>query len=87
VNGMEVYAHVAWANKVEKLMKAILDTNNLLVVGCRQQLPLTLKALVSNSHDMWTTFCGAVHTIWPLDIEEKERQKKQTRIEGELQHV
>jgi len=35
VNGMEVYAHVAWANKVEKLVKAIPDNNNLLVVGCR----------------------------------------------------
>ena len=35
VNGAEVYTHVAWANKVEKLAKAIPDNNNLLVVGCR----------------------------------------------------
>jgi hypothetical protein len=34
VNGREVYAHVAWANKVEKLVKVIPDNNNLLVVGC-----------------------------------------------------
>ena len=34
VNGTEVYAHVAWANRVEKLAKAIPDNNNLLVVSC-----------------------------------------------------
>ena len=34
VNGTEMYTHVAWANKVEKLVKAIADNNNLLVVGC-----------------------------------------------------
>ncbi|KIK04872.1 hypothetical protein K443DRAFT_4233 [Laccaria amethystina LaAM-08-1] len=88
VNGVEVYAHVAWANKVEKLAKAIPDNNNLLVVGCRRQLPPTLKALVSSSHDTWAAFCGAVRTIRPLDIEEeKEKQDKQARIEGELQRV
>lgn len=31
VNGAEVYAHIAWANQVEKLAKAIPDNNNLLV--------------------------------------------------------
>ena len=88
VNGVEVYAHVAWANKVEKLANAILDNNNLLVVGCRRQLLPTLKALVSSSHDMWATFCKAVCAIRPLDIEEeKEKQGKQARIEGELQRV
>ncbi|KIJ90313.1 hypothetical protein K443DRAFT_15340 [Laccaria amethystina LaAM-08-1] len=66
VNGREVYAHVAWANKVEKLV----------------------KALVNSLHDTWTTFCGAVRAIRPLDIEEqKERQEKQTWMEGELQRV
>ena len=88
VNGTEVYSHVAWANKIEKLAKAIPDNNNLLVVGCRRQLPPTLKALVSSSHDTWTAFCGAVRAIRPLDIEEeKEKQDKQARIEGELQRV
>ena len=88
VNGVEVYAHVAWANKVEKLANAILDNNNLLVVGCRRQLLPTLKALVSSSHDTWATFCKAVRAIRPLDIEEeKEKQGKQARIEGELQRV
>lgn len=73
---------------MEKLAKAIPDNSNLLVVGCQQQLPPTLKALVSSSHDMWMTFCMAVHTICPLDIEEKkEKQDKQAQIEGELQHV
>jgi hypothetical protein len=88
VNGTETYAHIAWANKVEKLARAVPDNNNLLVVGCRRQLPPTLKALVSSSHDTWTSFCTAVRAIRPLDIEEeKERQDKQTRIEGELQRV
>jgi hypothetical protein len=88
VNGAEVYAHVTWANQVEKLAKAIPDNNNLLVVACRRQLPPTLKALVSNTHDTWAAFCGAVCNIRPLDIkEEKERQSKQTRLEEELQRV
>lgn len=88
VNGVEVYAHVAWANKVEKLAKAIPDDNNLLVVGCRRQLPPTLKTLVSSAHDTWATFCTAVRTVRQVDIEEeKERQDKQTKIEGELQRV
>jgi len=88
VNGVEVYAHVAWANKVERLAKAIPDTNNLLVIGYRRQLPPTLKALVKSSHDTWLSFCNAVHTIQPLDIkEEKERQEKQAWIEGKLQCI
>ncbi|KIJ95436.1 hypothetical protein K443DRAFT_683019 [Laccaria amethystina LaAM-08-1] len=88
VNGAEVYAHIAWANRVEKLAKAIPDNNNLLVVGCRRQLPPTLKALVSSAHDTWTTFCTAVRAIRPVDIEEeKEKQNKQARIEGKLQRV
>ena len=87
VNRVEVYAHIAWANKVEKLAKAIPDNNNLLVVSCRRQLPPTLKALVSSSNDTWISFCAAVRAIRPLDIEEKEKQSKQARIEGELQRV
>ena len=87
VNRAEVYTHVAWAKKVEKLAKAIPD-NNLLVVGCQRQLPPTLKALVSSAHDTWMTFCVAVRAIKPVDIEEeKEKQEKQARIEGELQPV
>ena len=35
VNGVEVYARIAWANKVEKLAKVIPNDNNLLVVSCR----------------------------------------------------
>ena len=88
VNRVEVYAHVAWVNKVEKLANAIPDNNNLLVVSCRRQLPPTLKALVSSSHDTWANFCKAVRAIRPLDIEEeKEKKGKQARIEGELQQV
>jgi hypothetical protein len=39
VNGAEVCAHIAWANRVEKLAKAIPDNNNLLVVGCCNNYP------------------------------------------------
>jgi len=70
VNRVEMYTHIAWANKMEKLAKAIPDNNNLLVGRCRQLLPPMLKALVSSSNDTWTTFCTAVCTVKPLDIEE-----------------
>jgi len=47
-----------------------------------------LKALVSSSNNTWASFCTAVHVVRPLDIEEeKEKQGKQARIEGELQCV
>ena len=62
-NGIELYSHVAWVNKIEKLVKAIPDNTNLLVVGCQRQLPPTLKALVSSLHDTWATFCGVVRAI------------------------
>ena len=43
---------------------------------------------MNSLHDTWKTFCDAVRAVRSLDIEEeKERQEKQTRIEGELQHV
>ena len=35
VNRVEVYTHIVWANKVEKLANTIPDNNNLLVVGCQ----------------------------------------------------
>jgi len=35
VNGADMYSHIVWVNKVEKLAKVIPDNNNLLVVGCR----------------------------------------------------
>jgi hypothetical protein len=43
---------------------------------------------VSSSNDTWASFCTAVHAVRLLDIEEeKEKQGKQARIEGELQRV
>ena len=43
---------------------------------------------MSSSNHTWTSFCTAVHAIIPLDIEEeKEKQSKQARIEGELKRV
>jgi len=85
---LHINTHVAWVNTVEKLVKAIPDNNNLLVVGCWWQLPPMLKALVSSSNNTWTVFCMAVWAIRPLDIEqEKEKQDKQARLEGELQRV
>lgn len=35
VHGVEELAHVVWANKIEKLAAAILDTNSLLISSTR----------------------------------------------------
>ncbi|KAF8064947.1 hypothetical protein FPV67DRAFT_1419562, partial [Lyophyllum atratum] len=66
VNGIEVYTHVAWADKVERLAKAIPDDNNLLVQATRSGMAPSLKALVPHSHNTWATWrSSGVRTYRP----------------------
>ncbi|KAG6823650.1 hypothetical protein H0H92_009536 [Tricholoma furcatifolium] len=51
VNGVEVYTHFAWADRVERLAKAISDTNNLLVKGTRDGMAPSLRSLVPHTMD------------------------------------
>ncbi|KAG5633384.1 hypothetical protein H0H81_008265, partial [Sphagnurus paluster] len=45
VGGIEVYTHVAWADKIERLAKALSDNSNLLVQSMRDNMAPSLKAL------------------------------------------
>ena len=59
VNRTDVYTHVTWANRVEKLVNAIPDNNNLLVVGCWWQLPPMLeRCQVTHTHIDTEHGCG-----------------------------
>ncbi|GLB45242.1 hypothetical protein LshimejAT787_2100020 [Lyophyllum shimeji] len=75
VNGIEVYTHVAWADKVERLAKAIPDDNNLLVQITRNSMAPSLRALVAHSHNTWATFCRAVREVDVNELREKKDEK------------
>jgi hypothetical protein len=45
VHRVEEFAHIIWANKIEKLAAAIPDTNGLLISSTRKAMP---KALVTD---------------------------------------
>ncbi|KAG6823441.1 hypothetical protein H0H92_010200, partial [Tricholoma furcatifolium] len=62
VKGVEVYSHVAWADRVERAAKAIPDTNNLLVKSTQLHMPPTLCAL-------WTLASQATQTPARTDTE------------------
>lgn len=83
--GIEEHAHIAWANKVEKLANAIPDRDNILVPSFRKKLPPTLKALVDSKHNTWSTFCKAIRDIPSADmLEKKEEVAQRQRMEEEL---
>ena len=56
IGAEEELSHVVWADKVERLVGDIPDTNNLLVTSTRQKLPkpltklIGLKAMTSTLH-------------------------------------
>ncbi|KAG6808845.1 hypothetical protein H0H92_002614, partial [Tricholoma furcatifolium] len=88
VKGVEVYSHVAWADKVERAAKTIPDTNNLLVKSTRLNMPSTLRALVPASKSTWKTFCDAVRAVDIADMKEMKEEKQRTRkLEDEIRDL
>ncbi|KAG6807185.1 hypothetical protein H0H92_008484 [Tricholoma furcatifolium] len=88
VNGVEMYSHVAWANRVERLAKAIPDNDNLLVRGTRNSMPAPLKALIPASINTWTAFCNAIRTVDITELKEKREERERTRkLEEEVQQL
>ncbi|KAG6824422.1 hypothetical protein H0H92_006929, partial [Tricholoma furcatifolium] len=88
VKGVEVYSHVAWADKVERAAKAIPDTNNLLVKSTRLNMPPTLRALVPASKSTWKAFCDAVRAVDIADMKEMKEEKQRTKkLEDEIRDL
>ncbi|KAG6852656.1 hypothetical protein C0991_010150 [Blastosporella zonata] len=88
VNGREIHAHIAWADKAQHAANAIPDSNNLLVKMTRDNCPPLLKALVPASHKTWTAFFNAVCTINIDNLRERiEREKHDKDIENKLRRL
>ncbi|KAG6808651.1 hypothetical protein H0H92_003386 [Tricholoma furcatifolium] len=75
VNGVEMYSHIAWADKVERLAKAIPDDNNLLVRATRDNMAPSLRSLVPHSNNTWSTFCAAVRNVSVAKLKEKKAKR------------
>ncbi|KAF5380193.1 hypothetical protein D9615_006239 [Tricholomella constricta] len=88
VNGTEVWTHVAWADKVERLAKAIPDDNNLLVQTTRDGMAPSLKALVPRSNNTWATLCQAVRSVEVVELKEKKEEgEKNRKMEADLKEL
>lgn len=46
VEGIEELSHVVWANKLERVSKALKDDSGLLIPNVRRSMPRALKLLV-----------------------------------------
>ncbi|KAG5634308.1 hypothetical protein H0H81_002465 [Sphagnurus paluster] len=88
VGGIKVYSHIAWADKVERLAKAIQDDGNLLVQNSRDNMASSLKSLVPHSNNTWTLFCQFVWTVSLIELRKKKDECAcQKKIEDDLNAI
>jgi hypothetical protein len=78
-NGVEELAHVAWANKVERLATAVPDTSSLLIGNVRKRMPKVLQKITGSGHATWASFCNAIRTATPAQIEDAKEEEKEAR--------
>jgi len=79
VHGVEEFAHVVWANKIEKLAAAIPDTNGLLISSTRKAMPKALQKVTGSTHTDWTAFCKSIRTATLTQIDEAKEEEKEAR--------
>jgi hypothetical protein len=79
IQGVEEFAHVVWADKIEKLATAIPDTNGLLIGAIRKTMPKSLQKVVGSGHKNWAAFCAAVRTATLTEIEEAKAEEKEAQ--------
>jgi len=85
VDGVEEFSHVVWADKLERISKALKDDSGLLIPTVRKSMPRALKLLVGTQHRTWPTFCNAIRKVSITELEEKleiedEQREIQTTI-------
>ena len=88
--GIEVWTHVAWADK----MAALASEANLLaktthIWQVRDRLPEAIKEVVKSTHADWTTFLQAVRDVELQHIRDaveksKKREKEKLAVENRL---
>jgi hypothetical protein len=79
VQGVEEFAHVVWAHKIERLATAIPDTNGLLIGAVRKAMPKSLQKVIGSSHKDWGSFCKAVREASLTEIEEAKAEEKEAQ--------
>ena len=62
--GKEVYAHIAWADNMETIIRgAKLETATTYIGHVRRDLPKLLKEKIGTAHDDWAAFLQAVRDV------------------------
>ncbi|CAA7271057.1 unnamed protein product [Cyclocybe aegerita] len=78
VDSVEEFSHIAWADKVERLVGAIPDNTGLLITETRKNLPRVMRKLVGSGHITWKVFCDAVCAISIMDLNEAMEEEADT---------
>lgn len=64
IGGVDIWSHVAWANKVTILVnEANITSKTTHIWQVRDKLPDTIKDVVGSTHADWTTFMKAVRDV------------------------
>ena len=79
VLGVEEFAHVVWADKIEKLAAAIPDTNSLLIGSIQKAMLRVLQKVTESGHTDWVSFCRAICTVTLAQIEEVKEEEKEAQ--------
>ena len=88
--GIEVWSHVAWADKIAILVnEANLSMKTTYIWQVRDKLPEAIKDVVKSSQADWTAFLQAVRDIDLQHIHDaieksKKREREQNTVESRL---
>jgi len=64
IGGVEVWSHVAWADKIAILVnEADIAMRTTHIWQVRDKLPYTIKDVVKSTHANWTAFLQAVRDV------------------------
>jgi hypothetical protein len=89
--GRETYSHIAWADKMETIVKgAKIDETTTYIGQVRKELPKILREKVGAGHASWTAFLQAVRDVdvdhirdgvsmWKKEQEEQQALKKRVQ--------
>ncbi|KAF8871404.1 hypothetical protein BD779DRAFT_1805952 [Infundibulicybe gibba] len=79
INGVEEMAHVAWADKLERLAKAVPDSANLLLPATIKKMPKALKTVIGTNFKTWKEFCEAVRDASVPGIKDAQEDQEELR--------
>jgi tRNA A37 threonylcarbamoyladenosine synthetase subunit TsaC/SUA5/YrdC len=77
---MEEYAHVVWANRIERCTAAIPDTDGLWISKIRKAMLKVLQKVTEPTHTDWALFCKATRTVTLTQINEAKEEEQEACI-------